>query len=320
MALAGELQLPGLSAVVLPKAMTRPRVLAPGSAVGACVGPKCADGGLHFSMKPIQWEAPPPVAMPAPGQMPTADAVQPTARQLSMPSLKWQSGPVTWRNEDLVFGASHAQHGNGPAAVRAPGEGGRSAAASPPRAVSLAHQEHSAGGRPGQHAAVPDVIEMGNIAPQPAAKPAPQSASADSSAKQRSVLHKLAAAKAAQAADAGWLDSVQASVGHAAKVTSDTAVRAKDDVTSAGVRVEHRVNPYDAPPAPGETAYEYGLEVALVVCLLLLLGILVWFIYKNFCQDAADPYGEPRKAVLRRLPCLAERMHGLLPRADSMPR
>lgn len=94
------IKLPGLAAVVLPKAMREKKVL--GSAPGSCIGPQCAHGGLHFKMQPLAWSSAPKVAMPAPGQMPTAP-VQPTTA-VGMPSLKWTNGPTgEWHNNDGVF-------------------------------------------------------------------------------------------------------------------------------------------------------------------------------------------------------------------------
>ena len=92
-----EPALPALAPVVLPKAMREKRVL---THPGSCIGPACAHGGLHFSLKPLAWAAPPSQAMPAAGQMPAAAAA---AVGVQMPSLKWQQGPVTWHNEDGVF-------------------------------------------------------------------------------------------------------------------------------------------------------------------------------------------------------------------------
>jgi len=256
--------LPGLSAVVLPRAMRESKVL--GSQAGACIGPKCAHGGLHFSLPAMSWQAPQAIEMPKPGQMPsTAAALQPAA---TLPSLKWQTGPDgSWHNEDSVFDQGNPQH------------------------VPAHHS-------PAQRQ--PAVIDMGNISPEPART---KSLAAATRSKQEAVaslaqkltrqmsqtgsthgnhaaslpvrgkhlLHKLAATKmavhtsiaagvplpavpppAANTSGKDWSQvewsHVQAGAVNAAKVTSDTAVQAKDDVSAAGVHVEHRVNPWDGPP------------------------------------------------------------------------
>ena len=95
---------------------------------------------------------------------------------------------------------------------------------------------------------------------------------------------------ASSGTNSSWVETAQTSIGRAAQAAGDTAVRATSDVAAAGVRVEHRINPYDA-PAQDVSSYEYGLEVALIVCVLLLVAILAWFIYKNLCQQ-----DEPSKA------------------------
>lgn len=125
---SGETHLPGLRPVVLPKAMRERKVL--GSEPGSCIGPKCAHGGLHFSLKPMQWQAATPFQMPAPGQMPSA--LHPAE---SMPSLKWRSGTMPRYQDrepslhDEVLQSSSSLHGNAkhqpaPAATARPADRG----------------------------------------------------------------------------------------------------------------------------------------------------------------------------------------------------
>ena len=92
------LNLPRLAPVILPRAMRETKVL--GSQPGACIGPKCAHGGLHFTLAPLSWNAAPKRALPAPDQMPRAAAVQ----IKEWPSIKWhETEPVAWHNQDGVF-------------------------------------------------------------------------------------------------------------------------------------------------------------------------------------------------------------------------
>jgi len=92
------LNLPRLAPVILPRAMRETKVL--GSQPGACIGPKCAHGGLHFTLAPLAWNAAPKRALPAPDQMPRAAAVQ----IKEWPSIKWhETEPVAWHNQDGVF-------------------------------------------------------------------------------------------------------------------------------------------------------------------------------------------------------------------------
>ncbi len=82
----------------MPRAMRETKVL--GSQPGACIGPKCAHGGLHFTLAPLSWNAAPERALPAPDQMPRAAAVQ----IKEWPSIKWhETEPVAWHNQDGVF-------------------------------------------------------------------------------------------------------------------------------------------------------------------------------------------------------------------------
>jgi hypothetical protein len=167
--------LPALAPVVLPKTMREKKVL---THPGSCIGPACAHGGLHFSLKPLAWTAPPSQAMPAAGQMPAAAAA---AAGMQMPSLKWQQGPVTWHNEDGVFATQeHAwAHATGQQEFfvrRAEAEyykkifDNKRAAAVPPQqravpriAVHQAHLDHQQA-LSAQQRQQPEIL-MGNTAP-----------------------------------------------------------------------------------------------------------------------------------------------------------
>ena len=94
-----SVSLPKLAPVILPTAMREMHAL--GNEPGACLGPLCAKGGLHFDLKPVAWKDAPQMAMPAPGQMPSATATQGNE---GMPSLQWHTDPVKWHNErDSLF-------------------------------------------------------------------------------------------------------------------------------------------------------------------------------------------------------------------------
>jgi len=273
--------LPALAPVVLPRTMREKKVL--GTQPGSCIGPQCAHGGLHFALKPLSWAAPPKQAMPAPGQMPSASAAKDVG---GMPSLKWQQGPVTWHNEDGVFAkqehawahasggqtehptAAHRAHlhhqqalsaqqrqqseiimGNtAPPAtpVAAAGPARRKQEAVARLAKKLARQISDTGAPPA-HRATAGLTPAAHAAPTGAALPKLKLAGAVRGTGQGVAAGTSASALAGNSSWVDWAHLKTAAVG-AARATADTAVHAKDDVAAAGVRVEHRVNPYDAPP------------------------------------------------------------------------
>ena len=131
---------------------------------------------------------------------------------------------------------------------------GNTAPVSPPK--SLATASTAAATHTKQEAVARLAKKLARQMAQTSATPLTQPAGA--------VLHKLASVSSTGAGAAvsvatgvpslagneSWVDwsRVKTAAVHAARVTGDTAVQTKDDVAAAGVRVEHRVNPYDAPP------------------------------------------------------------------------
>ena len=76
-----------------------------------------------------------------------------------------------------------------------------------------------------------------------------------------------------------------AAIGAAAATSAKAAGR---DVVAAGGRVEHRLNPYDAPVVVQETPYGWALEASVVVFWLLLVVAACWMVYKHCWLDAQD--------------------------------
>ena len=81
-----------------------------------------------------------------------------------------------------------------------------------------------------------------------------------------------------------------AAIGSAAATSAKAAGR---DVVAAGGRVEHRLNPYDAPVVVQETPYGWALEASVVVFWLLLVVAACWMVYKHCWLDGQDA---PRKS------------------------
>ena len=55
-------------------------------------------------------------------------------------------------------------------------------------------------------------------------------------------------------------------------MTTDEASHVAKDSVAAGSRLEHRLNPYDAPAPRDETPYQWALEGLLVLFALALLA------------------------------------------------